>query len=467
MADSLAETMGLGIHANKFHPLALKNYQEFFDDISQQVPLNAMTEDDMKEFLSESEYADYESGKKSLYEWLNKCLLTNDESTLKVYPDRFPVFGVSGFKELLLKVCEKKKNQILLKKAKSDAEIRAYQDKQQKERERKKAIAEHNEFYKGLERSFEDMKTRLAGIKKPGFDDYPDWIKPYRPGLWCELSFPPLGWKSSDELATVLAQKALLDADLFRHVITKITHGAWHIPKVIYEVIAPQPSSHSKESNSLKGTPCLQWLMDTYILSTIEFRSGGGTVSDERYGWIWEMGINREYLGKAFSGPTFWECQPAFVTPVSLLAVLAGGNELPDVEIAMRDEPWTEFEVKGFPDEVILHDDFIRFIREMVKTTTLDKALLDRELCDEVTAGLIKSKLRQLEEPESPTAVQEIFIEPENKTGDNYTDVVNTLTQKMGYGDTEAKAAAKFAYENHPDGTVLEIIKMAVQFLEQ
>ncbi|MBA7639671.1 hypothetical protein ES703_47331 [subsurface metagenome] len=103
----------------------------------------------------------------------------------------------------------------------------------------------------------------------------------------------------------------------------------------------------------------------------------------------------------------------------------------------------------------------------MTKKTSLDKALLKRGMCDEQTALIVKAKLEKLKEPEAPAVAQGIASETESKTGDDYTDVVYNLTHQMGYKDAEAKKASKFACEKHPNGTILEKIKIALQSLGQ
>lgn len=69
--------------------------------------LDKIADEDVKRFLSDWEYGEYEYAIKRLQEWLSRCLLGNKESTLSVYPRSFPVWGTWGFKSLLVKVYQR------------------------------------------------------------------------------------------------------------------------------------------------------------------------------------------------------------------------------------------------------------------------------------------------------------------------------------------------------------------------
>jgi hypothetical protein len=197
-------------------------------------------------------------------------------------------------------------------------------ENQRKEQRLAAATREHEIFFKNLTISMDNFKASLAKEKEPGFDDYPGWLQPYRPWLWCELPFPPKDWKSIEVLAKVAVNIALAPEPIRNHITYKVSFGAWYIPKVKYEVVAP-PSPRSKGRPAKPGTvvPCLRWQMATYILSTTEFWLEEGTIPDKQDEWTWDIKCTPECLGKAYNGPVFWQYQDAFTTPLSLLALLA------------------------------------------------------------------------------------------------------------------------------------------------
>jgi hypothetical protein len=464
------QILELGQDVDKFHPLAVKHYQEFLDDISKDVPLGNITENDVKEFLSEFDYYNYQHSIKRLSEWLDKCLLSNDSSTLKVYPDSFPVWGTWGFKGLLLKVYQEKRRRKELKEAQADAQFQSYLDLMRRNREREEARAQHENFIDKIVHSTDSFKVRLSKQKEPGFNNYPGWLQPYKPSLWCELPFPPKDWFSVELLVKIACEKSLLFEACRDHVNHKVTFLAWYVPSsVTYEVIAPPPSPHSKGHPSKPGTgvPCLRWQMATYILSTAEFWLDNGIIVDERYDDRWESRCKPENLGKLYGGPEFWKCQDAFTTPLSLLALLAWGKpEQPGVEVVRRDAPWTTYKILGYLDEISLHDDFRRFIHDMVKNTSLDKALLDRGMCDTETSLLIKQKMDKLKEPEAPAAVPQKSVEPGIETGDDFSDMVTALAG-LGYAKVEALPAAKHVCQKFPDETLEKKMTLALQYISQ
>ncbi|MDP2919391.1 MAG: RuvA C-terminal domain-containing protein [Dehalococcoidia bacterium] len=460
MSKAMNQILELGQNADKFHPAAVKQYREFLDEIYEKVPLDTITDDDVKAFLSKSDFEDYQHSIKSLFEWLAKCLLTNDSSALKSYPPLFPVWGVFGFKNLLLKVYQGK----LYRQMVADAQNREHLDSRRRDREREEARIEHQQWVNRVNKSLDTLKANLSKNTMPEFQT-PVWLKSYHPSVWVkQLSGPTKDWFTAKTSIIVAAYKVTLEKALRDHVYVQFFYWAYHLPAVQYQAVSPPLVSVKGHPLKVKpGVPCLKWLLATYIISVTEFWQAAGNITDRRYGHDFQVQSSPEKLGTVYSGPAFWKYQDAFVTPLSLLALLAWGKaELPGVEVVNRDAPWTVFRVAGFSTEISLHDDFIKFVRDMTKTTSLDKALLDRKMCDKETAGLVKAKLEKLKEPEAHAVVPGTTSEPES-TGDPYMDVFSALVG-LGYTKGEATKAAKFACEKHPHETLANKIKIALQY---
>ncbi len=468
MSNTLNEILELGQDADKFHPDAVGSYRKFLDEIYEKVPLDTITGDDVKAFLSKSDFEDYQHSIKSLSEWLNKCLLTNDSSTLKVYPDSFPFWGTYSFKDLLLKVYQEKRRRKELKEAQADAQFQSYLDSQQKEREREKAKVEHQQWLDRVNKSLDTLKANLSKNTMPEFQT-PVWLKSYSPSIWVkQLSGPTKDWFTLNTIVPIATNKLTLEEALRDHVDVRFFYQAYYLPAVQYEAVSP--SLVSVKGHPLKakpGVPCLKWRLATYIIAIAEFWCAEGIITTTRYGYDFKVHCSPEKLGRVYSGPEFWECQNAFTTPLSLLALLAWGKaELPGVETIRRVVPWTVFRVEGFPDEISLHDDFKRFVCDMVKKTSLDKALLDRGMCDKETAELVKEKLEKLQEPKAPSAVPGTSVGPGNEAGHNHSDLVAALTG-LGYAKAEAIKGAKHVCSKSPEETMENKIKIALQYLSQ
>ena len=465
MTQTMKQILELGKDADKFHPDVVSSYREFIADISKGVDLNAVTESDVKEFLSKWEFEEYEHSLKRLSEWLEECKLTNDSGR---YLYSFPVWGVFGFKDKLLKVYAWKQYHQMEADAQNRARLRAYQKAQQNEWERKQAIAEHQQWTDRLNKSLDTLKANLSKNTKPKFQT-PAWLKSYSPSVWVkQLSGPTYDWFNTNDNIPIAANKETLEEALRNHVDVRYFYNDYYIPSVQYEAVSPPPVSTKGHLPKAKpGVPCLKWRLATYIISIAEFHLDDGTIPDLRYGYNFKGKCDPEKLGTVYSGPELWKYQDAFVTPVSLLALLAWGkSELPGVETVKRDAPWNVYRVAGFSDEVILHDDFVLFIRDMVEKTTLDKALLDRGMCDKETALLIKQKMDKLKEPEAPAAGLPKSKGPGNETGDDFQDMVTALAQ-MGFKNREAIKAAKSVFQESPHETLVDKIKLALKYLGQ
>ncbi len=462
MSKTMNQLLQLGQNTEKFHPTAVKNYQEFLNDISKAVPLDAITEDDAKKFLFGSEYINYIDNISSLFEWLNKCFLNN-----KVYPDSFPVWGTSGFKGLLLRLYQRKLYCQMETDAHNREQVRAQQESRQKELEWQKAQVEHQLWADRLNKSLDTLKANLSKNTCPAFQT-PAWLKDYSPSVWIkEPSGPTEDWFTANKNIPIAANKSKLEKSLQNHVDISYFYQDYYLPSVQYETVSPQLVSVKGHPLKTKpGVPCLKWWLATHIISIAEFHVNDRTIPDVRYGYELQGQCTPEKLGTVYYGPEFWKYQNALVVPVSLLAVLAWGKaQLTGIEIVKRSAPWNVYRVNGFPDEITLHDDFRRFVCDMTKKTSLDKALLDRKMCDTETAGLVKVTLEKLKEPEAPAAVPGTTSEPES-TGNPYMDVVTALAG-LGYPNSGAAGAAKYVCQKYPHETLVDKIKIALQYLSQ
>ena len=465
MATSLAKILEFGQDADKFHPAAVKEFGEFISKIQSRVDLRGITDEDMRAYLNDSDYHNLLAICQDLVKYLAKNRLTKD-FTVKDVTSLFP--WTYGFETLLKRVSGQKILQQRLKEAKANAQFRAYQDSRRRHREWEEAKAEHGQWLDRVNKSLETLEANLSKNTKPKFQKQA-WLKSYHPKVWVKhLSGPTIDWFTAKTSILVAAYKVTLEEAIWDLVDVKFFYWDYHLPAVKYEAVSPPLVSVKGHPFKAKPrVPCLKWRLAAHIISLTEFWQTEGTITDTRCGYDFQVKSSSEKLGGVYSGPEFWEYQDAFVTPLSLLAMLACGGELLGVETVKIDKPWTTYRVEGFADEISLHEDFGHFIQDMTKKTSLDKALLKRGMCDEQTALLVRAKLEKLKESETPTAVPEIASGLKSKTGDDYTDVVYNLTHQMGYKDTVAKKAAEFACEKNPNGTVLEKIKMALQFFEQ
>ena len=465
MGKTLAEILELGQDADNIHPAAVKEFGEFISKIQSRVDFRGITDEDMRTYLNDLDYQNLLAICQDLVKYLAKNRLTKD-FTVKDVTSLFP--WTYGFETLLKRVSGQKIYQNRLKEAKANAQCRAYQDSRRRYREWEEAKAEHGQWLNRVNKSLETFQTNLGKNTKPKFQKQA-WLKSYHPKVWVKhLSGPTIDWFTAKTSILVATYESTLEEALRNLVDVKFFYWDYHLPTVRYEAFSPPLVS--VKGHPLKAKPripCLKWRLATHIISLTEFWQTEGTITDTRYDYDFQVQSSSEKLGGVYSGPEFWEYQDVFVTPLSLLAMLAWGGELPGVETVKIDKPWTTYRVEGFADEISLHEEFSHFIQDMTKKTSLDKALLKRGMCDEQTALLVKAKLEKLKEPEAPAAVPEMASELESKTGDDFTDVVYSLTHQMGYKDAEAKAAAKFAYEKNPNGTVLETITIALQYLSK
>ena len=181
MAMTLSNFFDPSGYEKEYHPVAIENYRQFLDDINKDVPPDTLTDEDLKAFLSDWDYWLYQDAVKTLMEWLGKCLMSNDESTLSVYPGSFPTLGTSGLKSALLKASQEKHLREMIATA-----------RKRREAEAMRAQSECNQYLMGIRSAIMKFKHDLTLEKKPEFS-YPAALADYQPESWCNLQSPKAG----------------------------------------------------------------------------------------------------------------------------------------------------------------------------------------------------------------------------------------------------------------------------------
>jgi len=178
MATTLDKLFEMGEYEDSFHPQAVSNYRQFLDGIAKDVPLDRLTDEDVKHFLSFWEYSDYEHGTKRLEEWLEDCLRDGE-----FYADRFPFWGTYGLKSLLLRAWQGKQEQERVLAVQRERDARARQAKIEEDARYKQAAREHEQYLKEINDTIEKFKVGLAKVKKPTIA-YPPALAKYHPEGW-------------------------------------------------------------------------------------------------------------------------------------------------------------------------------------------------------------------------------------------------------------------------------------------
>ncbi len=312
MSKTMNQILELGQDADKLHPLAVKHYQEFLDDISKHVPLGNISESDMKESLSELDYYNYESSIQSLTKWLSKCFLTNDSSTLKVYPDSFPFWGTYGFKDLLLKVYERKQYRQMVADAQNRAQSEAYQTEMR-----------HARFINDVNKCLKESRNRLAGLKKPQFK-CPEWLRGYNPKTWCARIAVSSDWLSS-KLDPLVAQERRNFPEVIRHTICcGNDYDIFFIPRATYERVSAK-SIRKGIPVSGPSVACLHWWVEIYVIAIADIYLRNGIVNlTYDTGVMKQLRCRFENLGKVYAEPEFWKSQWVFYTPLLVLLSALG-----------------------------------------------------------------------------------------------------------------------------------------------
>jgi len=160
---SLAEYFELGKYRDNFHPLAVSKYEEFFNEIQREVPLDSITCDDVKAFLNELDLWLYEDAINSIKKWLTECQV--DSSFVYSFP-----FSVEyRFKYLVRKVYQKKEARRLQKEYEEKAQQRAIREQKEEQTRQERAELEYSQFLKEVNDTIKRFKQGLAKRKRPKF----------------------------------------------------------------------------------------------------------------------------------------------------------------------------------------------------------------------------------------------------------------------------------------------------------
>ena len=91
------------------HPYARQKYLKFLAEIQTEAPgVYAAVEEDLRAFLSDSEYSKLVACEDEIKGWLQKCSKDNDKVTLRVYPYHSPFDAMWDLKKILKGVAERK-----------------------------------------------------------------------------------------------------------------------------------------------------------------------------------------------------------------------------------------------------------------------------------------------------------------------------------------------------------------------
>ena len=97
------------VNTEQMEPHALQRYLEFFLEVHRAVPiLYLLSDEDLRLFLSDTEYARLTACVDEIMDWVEKCDKDNDEATLMVYAYHTPFSSMSTVKTLLEEVHELK-----------------------------------------------------------------------------------------------------------------------------------------------------------------------------------------------------------------------------------------------------------------------------------------------------------------------------------------------------------------------
>jgi hypothetical protein len=364
MTTSLAKILELGQDAEKFHPLAVKHYRAFLDDIYKDVALDKLSDQDMKAFLSDWDYWLYQDALKSLGEWLNKCLMSNDKSTLSVYPESFPTFGTFWLKSVLLKASQAKHLQEIVATARKEREAEAM-----------RAQSECYQYIMEIHSAVTKFKHHLTMEKKPPFT-YPAALAAYSPNQWCKVQFPAkqdiAGWaRPKIEAMVPFILRGLVSWDLTSKVL--------YLPRCKY---------------ALAALPSLEWWFKRMLLVKVSIRLIGGNLVRTFRGYRFQFNLLPEDLGCLWLGPTWWDDEEVFATPVALLRLLTTAEmEAPGVTILNHDSLSAVYTIEGYDeDSVEFRTEFVDFIKAISKNQPLPQALFSLSIVDSGTATLLEAK---------------------------------------------------------------------------
>ncbi|MFC1972309.1 RuvA C-terminal domain-containing protein [Chloroflexota bacterium] len=243
------------------------------------------------------------------------------------------------------------------------------------------AIQEYSRYLTTTNNMLADFRKNLLASNKPRLP-YPKWLDAYQVNQWFELPLPEK--QQVEQWAQPLVLKKV-PRILHELMAVDISFKTRFVPYVQYEV---------------QEIPCLDWWFKTFILAEANINTKAKTVTKTFYGCDFnsQMSISG-LLGKVYLEPCLWERTLGIVIPLVLLLMVARGEmERSGIQVIERKPPLTTFEIQGFDEEVTLHDDFLRFIKDITKNHSLPQALLSRQLIDTGTFHLLETKIGILSE---------------------------------------------------------------------
>ena len=413
MAITLDKYFELGENAEHMHPTALSEYLKFIDDLNQVVALNTITDEDVKRLLSGLDNWIYLDWLKGLQEWLTKCLAGNSNKTPSVYPGELPSWSAWWIKRLLKKVGSIKHEELVLAAVEKREKARALQEV----KEKALYINEKNS-------AIEKLRKELSKGKKPVFS-LSSGLAKYHTDDWYELE--PLIKSKLEEWAAPHI-KIRVPQILKRVVSWDIDWWVYPVPYYAkYEVI---------------GVPCLTWCFKVMVILEVHLKLE-----------------ETKPLGFFYLGPIHWENQEGFTTPITLLAVLAGGKlECDGIELIKHDGSCFCFLIQGYEDGYIdIHQQFRQFIIDTAKEKGLAEGLLAKGMIDDIIAKLLTEKVLL------PLPAVSTKKDNGQFTG-NDDDLLATL-QSMGYPTPKIKAAME-SINLSPTITFKKKIEAALKFLD-
>ena len=437
MATTLEKFFELGEHEKLFHPDAIQKYRQFLDDIRKDVPLDKLTNEDPKQFLSDFNYWQYEQCVKSIKEWQEECLLSNYSSTLSVYRDTSLFWGTWSFKALLVKVHQRKQGQQILLAAHKKIEEQARLAKVEEQAQLKQAQLKHDQYIDRLSAAVEKVRAELSKSKKPKFVHPPELVK-YEPDNWCELELP------TNQRIQKWAESKIFER--LPEILTNLTKWKlnWQsqvVPRAVYEVV-----------NSI---PCLTWYFDTHILVTASLELKKCVIREHHPYYTADVQGEGEKLGVLYLEQPEWLTPGCFTTPIALLSLLAKGDlEAPGITVTAHGYLSTTFAIQGFEEEVEVYDDFRKFIRDIAKDKPLAETLLSKGLIDTDTAKLVKEKAM-------------LMVQQSLGTGETFSDDSDVITklEGMGYKNGDIEGAME-ATKLSPEMSLEEKVETVLKFLD-
>ena len=258
---------------------------------------------------------------------------------------------------------------------------------------------QQEENLKQLSIALRDFRTKLACNKEPPLV-YPQGLAKYRPDNWCRLESPDYG-----PLNVRIEQEV-------DNKVPAILHSC--LQKQLHYRLLRRPRARYV----MAGVSCLLWEFVNVASVTVDLHLHDTTIYEIHDWGYQERKVDNEKIGSIYLGPFRVNTQAAFVTPLSLLKLVAtkkdGLFEGPGIEIIKRDEFFTFFEAGGYdPEEEDLWvpNRFLDFINDIGHGSKNKfawcQALRALGILDEATLKIVLAKLKDLKKPVNQNAPAE------------------------------------------------------------